>query len=93
MSLPTMGLDIAPGVRWRAFSDGVVVYVGETCETHLLPPDYQSVLNAFSLALDPDASGVGGTSDGAIVVGGRTVAISGAALQELIGLKILDTVN
>lgn len=30
---------------WHAFADGVVVYVADTCETHLLPPSYAGLFD------------------------------------------------
>ena len=93
MPLAAQGLRIARGVRWREFADGVVVYVGETCETHLLPPDWSSLLEALSTGMDSDDAG---NSGGADLGNARHTALtefSDSVLRELADLKIFDRVN
>lgn len=93
MSLSVRGLRIAQGVRWRSFADGVVVCVGETCETHLLPSDYASLLTSLSMAVDPDTVNNGETTGPVIARCPASVAVPDAVLQELVDRKILDTDN
>lgn len=92
MSL-TRALRIAAGVSWRSFTDGVVVYVAETCETHLLPPHCAALFNK---------AGAGTSSDGGCDAGlGKRPDTASPGLKELpedtlqalVDLKIFDRVN
>ena len=76
-------------MQWHAYADGVVVYVAETCETHLLPPDCEAFLEASIAGLARNqAAGVetvelSGTDD-------PGMTLEEAALRELLDLKILE---
>lgn len=89
----THGLRLARGVRWRSFTDGVVVHVAETCETHLLSPHCAAFFD------NPGASAPSNSlPDGD--PGRRTDTASPGlkeapddTLQALIDLEIFDRVN
>lgn len=84
MDLPSHGLRIKAGVQWRAFDDGLVVYVPETCETHLLDTAWLQALVGFNAAA-PTAESQGSLR--------QTPAITASEWQSLVGLKILDPIT
>ncbi|MDP1647146.1 MAG: hypothetical protein Q8M01_02955 [Rubrivivax sp.] len=87
------GLRIPWGVRWRSFTDGVVVYVAETCETHLLPPDCSGLFASSALTAGLDTTNGADEADASAEVRRMSTRPSDPALQALIDLKIFDRVN
>lgn len=86
-------LRIAQDVHWRTFSDGVVVYVAETCETHLLLPHWAGFFASADLAAPLDVANRSAESG---FSGEDTKLFANemdSALQALVDLKILDRVN
>ena len=79
------------GTKWRAYEDGVVVYVPATCETHILEPQFA----AFFRSVAAQLSGVenGDPADDQAFGAGAEPLIAGSFVQELVSLKILDVVN
>lgn len=84
MVLPSNGLRIKAGVQWRAFDDGLVVYVPETCETHLLDTAWLQALAGF------DAAASTAASQSSLH---PAPAITAAEWQSLVDLKILDAIT
>lgn len=84
MVLPSHGLRIKVGVQWRAFDDGLVVYVPETCETHLLDTAWLQALAGF------DAAAATAASQGSLH---QAPAITASEWQSLVDLKILDAIT
>lgn len=87
-----MCLKLRPGVLRRPYSDGVVVYVAETCEIHILPPDFEELLKAPYRALIVEEAGLLHTTDGGLDLE-PAVRISSAFVKELLQLKILERAN
>jgi hypothetical protein len=87
--MPLDVFKLRPEVRWRAYDDGVVVYVGETCETHIVAADFHGLLSAPQHAVIVDEPGVlatlPDTGDGV-----TAVQVSRALVNELVELKIFD---
>ncbi len=81
-------MQVCSGLKWRAYDDGVVVYVPTTCETHLLAPELASILR----------SGIPGSSESQGSAGRDTATFNAAfsskvadqVIHDLIALKILD---
>jgi hypothetical protein len=90
--MPVPVLKLRAEVRWRAYDDGVVIYVGETCETHLLAAAFHGLLRAPQSAQEVDDPGVleplPGSGDEI-----PAVRVSRGFVNELVGLKILDRLN
>ena len=84
MVLPSHALRIEAGVQWRAFGDGLVVYVPETCETHLLDSAWLTALVGF------DAAAPTAASDGSEH---QAPAITAVEWQSLVDLKIFDAIT
>ena len=81
-------MQLGRGVKWRAFDDGVVVYVPATCETHLLAPELAQIIGCRT----PGSSGSAGGAGQPAVDFSSAGASEGAArfIPELVALKILD---
>ena len=81
-------LVLAPGLRWRVYGDGVVVYVAESCQTHLLPAGYAEFMPA------PEGPVTAGQPNRAEptyrVPSARLAAIPEAAIAQLVALGIFD---
>ena len=84
-----MCFSLRPGVLTRTYPDGVAVYVGETCETHILAPDFEELLKAPDRVSIVEESGVFHVSAPGPDLG-RTVSVSRAFIEELSRLKIVD---
>ena len=84
MVLPSHSLRVKVGVQWRAFDDGLVVYVSETCETHLLDTAWLQALVGF------DAAAPTAASQGSLH---QAPAITVSEWQSLVDLKILDAIT
>ena len=84
MVLQSRGLRIKAGVKWRVFDDGLVVYVPETCETHLLDTAWLQALVGFDVAA-PSAASQGSLH--------QAPAITASEWQSLVDLKILDAIS
>jgi hypothetical protein len=84
MVLPSHSLRIKSGVQWRAFDDGLVVYVPETCETHLLDTAWLQALAGF------DAAAATAASQGSLH---QAPAFTASEWQSLVDLKILDAIT
>lgn len=85
------GLVLAPGLRWRVYADGVVVYVAETCETHLLPAELAQFMPALHGSVeDIGANGVESTRR---VPSASLAAIPEAAIEQLIALRVFDRIE
>jgi len=91
MSVEALGLCLAPDLHWRVFSDGIAVYVAETCETHLLPAAYGQFMPA---AQGPTKAGrvstVEQTTDAWVAI---PTALSDEAVQQLVALGIFSRVD
>ena len=93
MQLPPdeIRLVLAPGLRWRVFVDGIVVYVAETGETHLLPAGYGELMPAFQ---DPVTAGQANRAEPTYRVSTASLAaIPEAAIQQLVALRIFDRID
>lgn len=91
MSLEALGLYLAPGLHWRVFSDGIVAYVVETCETHLLPAAYGQFM---PVALGPAQAGhLSTTPQGADASVMIPATPSVEAIEQLIALGIFRRVD
>ncbi len=80
---------LAGRVMFRVFDDGVVVYVAETCETHLFPCEYRELFEALAAAHFGAKSGFDRCPDtppAAAVL--RDTPID--SIDELIRMKILE---
>ena len=79
------------GVKWRAYEDGIVVYVPATCETHILEPQFAAFFR--SIASRPfeveNSNPMGEDTFDAVDEPGD----AGSLVQELVSLKIIDVVN
>jgi hypothetical protein len=84
-----MCLNLRPGVRRRTYPDGVVVYVAETCETHILAPDFEALLKPPCRVLLVEEPGVlqARVDDSDAT---PTIHVSRAFIDELSRLKIID---
>lgn len=72
-----------PSLRWRLYDDGVVVHVGETCETHCLPPPLAVLLEGPSRVMAEEGlDALEQEADGSFRMPAR-------ALGELVRLHIL----
>ena len=93
MQLPPdeIRLVLAPGLRWRVFVDGVVVYVAETCETHLLPAEFARFMPALQGPMK--AVGANGAEPPNRVPTASLAAIPEAAIQQLVALRIFDRLD
>lgn len=81
-------MKLRSGVKWRAYGDGVVVYVPATCETHVLAPELADIICSRTA----ESSGPAGGVD-SLAVDFTETSASGVAdqfIDELIALKILD---
>lgn len=85
-------LRIADGVKWRVYSDGIVVFVAATCETHILSNALQFLfqidgvfVGAVDLTLDNSKVGIGSPLD--------RHSIGSDMLVELVGLKIFEPLH
>ncbi len=85
-------LKLRSEVQWRGYEDGVVVYVPETCETHILPVDFLGMLVTPQRVLVVEQDGVieklYNTSDGVL-----ETRVSRSFVEELTDLKIFDRLN
>ncbi len=89
----THGLRIAGGVRWRAFTDGVVVYVAETCETHLLPPQCAGLFGTSGTSAQLDGVRDADPGKHSDTASPGLKEPSDNTLQALVDLKIFDPIN
>ncbi|MDC8784869.1 hypothetical protein [Roseateles koreensis] len=87
-----MRLELRSEVLWRAYPDGLVVYVGETCETHLLPLAFEDLLKTPQVFEVVAQAGILERPGLALGVhpGPR---VSRAYAEELSGLKIFDPLS
>ncbi len=87
------GLRLALGVSWRCFPDGIVVYVAETCETHLLSCQFKSLLEAGESGLTPGIAEYRSPGDfsGESTFLSADVAVNG--LDQLLALRIVRRIN
>lgn len=53
MSPQACRLELARDVHWRVYADGIVFYVAETCQTHLLPTEFGLLIPALRVAATP----------------------------------------
>ena len=91
MSLEEGGLHLAPDLHWRVFSDGITVYVAETCETHLLPAAYGQFMPAvLGSAKAGRVSTVAQATDASAAI---PTALSDEAIQQLVALGIFRRVQ
>jgi hypothetical protein len=91
MSLEALGLYLAPGLHWRVFSDGIVAYVVETCETHLLPAAYGQFM---PVARAPAQAGhLSATPQGADASDATPMTLSEETIEQLIALGIVRRVD
>ena len=76
------------GTKWRAYPDGLVVYVGDSCESYLLPSACAlllgSLVSAIEVAERDVIELVSGNDDPA-----PTVRASRRIVDELVGLSII----
>ena len=81
-------LRLREGVTWKAFPDGVVAFVTDTCETHLLPVEFADLLLAPAKAVIINETGVEQecSIDGDV---GNPLRISRNFIEEMVKLKIL----
>jgi hypothetical protein len=85
---------LGPGVRWRTFPDGAVAYVPATCETHLLTPACEPLLDALAQAVAAEPP-EGATGPAATAPGSGAEpppgpdADPGELLPSLLALKIV----
>lgn len=79
---------VAPGLRWAAFDDGTVVYVGTTCETHALAPEFSALLGAPG-----DAVVIGADEVDADAAAEAAIVIPAALAEQLAQLKILRALH
>ena len=45
---------LAEGIRWRAWDDGIAVFIPSTCETHILSPELLPLFENGGDELPPD---------------------------------------
>ena len=81
-------MQLGRGVKWRAYEDGIVVYVPATCETHVLPPHYAVFFRSCSSPCVETASGINTLAEDSIDV--VDALASREFAKELTTLKILD---
>jgi hypothetical protein len=93
MTLAAQGLRLTRGVKWRSFTDGFVVYVAETCETHLLPPDFIDLLEVSAPGINPGDAHQTDTSNSFDACRRVMTGVSEAQVRELVDLKIFESVN
>ncbi|MHB8494569.1 MAG: hypothetical protein ACYC9Z_04405 [Casimicrobiaceae bacterium] len=84
-------LALAPGLRWRVYADGIVVYVAETCETHLLPAEFARFMPALQGPMK--AVGANGAEPPNRVQTASVAAIPEAAIAQLVALRIFDRLD
>ena len=79
------------GVNWRAYEDGIVVYVPATCETHILEPQFAAFFRsiAFRPSEVENSNSMGEDAFDAVAEPWD----AGSLVQELVSLKIIDVVN
>lgn len=76
---------VAAGLRWAHFEDGMVVYVGSTCETHTLAPEF------FALReISGDAIVVGADEADVVAIFDAAFVIPADVAGQLARLKILQ---
>lgn len=85
-------LKLRPEVRWRGYEDGVVVYVPETCATHILSMAFLGMLSAPHRVLVVEQDGVIEKLSNSFddVLGMR---VSRSFIEELAQLRIFDGLN
>ena len=91
LRFPERKLRLGRGVRWLSYPDGLVVYVDETCEMHLLPIVFAPLLNAPAEAVIVEGSEPFEAESADRVYGGQ-LPVSRNVITEMLTLKIL-TVN
>ncbi|MCV2368004.1 hypothetical protein [Roseateles oligotrophus] len=71
----------------------MVVHVGESCETHLLPVPFEPLLKApFKVVAVDEPGRIELTPDGAEVNAGL-ILVSRNFIEELIQLKVLESIS
>ena len=45
---------LADGIRWRAWDDGIAVFIPLTCETHILSPELLPLFESGGAELPPN---------------------------------------
>ena len=88
MRVPELKLRLGLGVRWLSYSDGLVVYVGETCEMHLLPIVFAPLLNSPAKAVIVEGSEPV-EAESANGIDGGEWRVSRNFIEEMLALKIL----
>ncbi len=85
------GMKFGNGVKWRAYDDGVVVYVPASCETHVLPPHFAAFFRSVdSNSAKPTTAFITLAADSSTI---PPMGIDEPFLSELVALKILDAGN
>ena len=79
------------GVQWRAYEDGIVVYVPATCETHILEPQFAAFFHSLASRRSEveNSNPMGEDTFEAVDEQGDAASL----VQELVSLKIIDVVN